>query len=108
MKKQNFSKFLELIDRSGLTDELNGLHNATVFAPADKAFESPEVQKLVEDLNQNPDNLREIVKYHIVQGQLQSGDMNNNVQLETKDDGKKARINLFSTVSAFFVFSLSP
>lgn len=99
LKNQNFSKFQELIEKSGLKDEVNGLLNATVFAPENKAFETPEGQNILAEANNNPGKLKEIVKYHIIQGQLQSEDMNNNAQLETKDEGKKIRVNLYSTVS---------
>lgn len=84
-----------------MREEINGLNNATVFVPVDKAFETPEAKKLMETVKDNPDMLREIVRYHIVQGQLQSNDMTNNLVLTTNDYGKKLRINLYSTVSTF-------
>lgn len=81
-----------------MQDEVNGLNNATVFVPVDKAFETPEAKKLLDATKDDPDKLKEIVRYHIIQGQLQSNDMNNNLLLTTNDYGKELRVNLYSTV----------
>lgn len=87
-----------------MKEEINGLNNATVFVPVDKAFETPETEKLLEAIKDDPDKLKEIVRYHIVQGQLQSNDMNNNLLLTTNDYGKELRINLYSTVCIVDIF----
>lgn len=108
LKHQNFTKFQELLVKSGLEEEVNALQNATVFAPADKAFESPEAQKLLEDVNNDPEKMKDLVRYHIIQGQMMADDMNNNALLETKDHGNKIRLNLYSTVSHFMVASIGP
>ncbi|KAJ8965812.1 hypothetical protein NQ314_003879, partial [Rhamnusium bicolor] len=101
LKNQNFTKFQEIIEKAGLKQEINGLNNATVFVPTDKAFETPEAKKLLEDAKDDPEKLKEIVRYHTVQGQMQSSDMNNNLKLATNDDGKQLRINLYSTLPLF-------
>ncbi|XP_023015902.2 midline fasciclin [Leptinotarsa decemlineata] len=101
LKHQNFTKFQDLIKRAGLENEINELVNATVFVPSNEAFESPEAKELLEEANNDPEKLKEIVRYHTVQGELQSGDMNNNDKLATYDNGKELRINLYSTLPLF-------
>ncbi|XP_018571174.1 transforming growth factor-beta-induced protein ig-h3 [Anoplophora glabripennis] len=101
LRNHNFSKFQDIIEKAGMREEINSLNNATVFVPVDKAFETPEAKKLLEATQDSPDKLKEIVRYHIVQGQLQSGDMNNNLLLTTNDYGKELRVNLYSTLPLF-------
>lgn len=98
LKHQNYSKFQELIEKADLEDQINGLQNATVFVPNNQAFETPEGQKLLNEIENDKEKLKEIVRYHAIQGQLQSADMNNNEKLATYDDGKELRLNLYSTL----------
>ncbi|CAH1994625.1 unnamed protein product [Acanthoscelides obtectus] len=99
LNHQNFTKFQEMIEKAGMKEEVNSLQNATAFVPPDRVFESPEAQKILEEAN--PDKLKEIVRYHFVQGLLPSGDMNNNVMLASKDNELPLRINLYSTLPLF-------
>ncbi|KAJ8955545.1 hypothetical protein NQ318_001375 [Aromia moschata] len=101
LKNQNFTKFQEIMEKAGLKDEINALGNATVFVPVDKAFETPEAKQMLEDAERDPQLLKDIVRYHVVQGMLQSNDMNNNMKLETNGNGKQLRINLYSTLPLF-------
>lgn len=103
LKHQNFSQFQELIQKAGLEEEVNALQNATVFAPANKAFETPEGQQLLEEVNNDVEKLKDLVRYHVIDGQMLAEDMNNNALLETKDNGNKLRLNLYSTVSIFLL-----
>lgn len=98
LKSENFTKFLNLIDEAGLREEIDGLQNATVLAPSDKAFEDPESVKLLESIKGDKEKTRELVRYHTVQGQMPSCDMNNNQMLTSKNAGQKIRLNLYSTV----------
>lgn len=99
LKNEKLSKFQELIEKAGLTDEINNLDNVTVFAPSDEAFEKENAKKILEEIGANKEKLKELVKYHMVQGKMQSCDMNNNALLKSLDNDKPLRINLFSTVS---------
>lgn len=102
LKAQNFTKFQDIVEKAGLTDEINNLVNATVFVPADEAFERPEAQRLLEQIGDDKEKLQEIVRYHTIEGQLQSCDMSNNERLITNDGEKELRVNLYSTVSFSF------
>lgn len=101
LKSQNFTKFQELIQQAGLTDVMDSLENATVFAPSDQAFEKPETTKLLEELKGDKERLKEVILYHTVDGQLQSGDMINNNILKSGLDGLPLRLNLYSTLPVF-------
>ncbi|CAG9825393.1 unnamed protein product [Phaedon cochleariae] len=101
LQKQNFTSFQDLIKKAGLEEEINSLQNATVFVPTNKAFEDTETQNFLKGIENDQEKLKEIVRYHTVKGQLQSGDMNNNELLETYDDGEELRINLYSTLPLF-------
>lgn len=101
LKHQNFTQFQDLIVKAGLEEEVNGLQNATVFAPSNKAFETPEGKKLIEDVKDDQEKLKELVRYHLIDGQVMAEEMNNNALLETNDNGNKLRLNLYSTVRIF-------
>ncbi|KAK5646943.1 hypothetical protein RI129_005407 [Pyrocoelia pectoralis] len=100
LKNENFTKFQALLDQVGLTDEIDSMKNVTVFAPSDEAFKNPKAVKYIENLQENKEKLREMVMYHIVEGHLESCDMNNNVMLKSKDN-QNVRLNLYSTLPIF-------
>ncbi|XP_031358607.1 transforming growth factor-beta-induced protein ig-h3-like, partial [Photinus pyralis] len=101
LKNENFTKFQALLDQVGLTDELDSMKNITVFAPSDAAFENPKALKYIESLQENKEKLKEMVMYHVVEGHLESCDMNNNVMLKTKQNENSVRLNLYSTLPIF-------
>lgn len=87
------------MDKAGLKEELDGFDNATVFVPVNLAFENPQTQKLLEEIGNDKEKLKELVRYHVVNGQVESNDLSNNMMMPTKDQGKELRVNLYSTVS---------
>lgn len=99
LKTQNFTKFQSLVEQAGLAEELDSLANATVFAPSDEAFENAETKKYLEEIKDDQEKLKEVVMYHAVQGQMQSGEMNNNEILKSYFNEMPLRLNLYSTVS---------
>ncbi|KAF5281283.1 hypothetical protein FQA39_LY05169 [Lamprigera yunnana] len=101
LKNDNFTKFQEILDKIGLSDELDGYKNVTVFAPSDKAFSDPKSAQYLEKIQDDDDKLKELVMYHVVDGQMESCDMNNNVLLKTKDGLNNLRLNLYSTLPVF-------
>ncbi|XP_050309672.1 transforming growth factor-beta-induced protein ig-h3 [Anthonomus grandis grandis] len=100
LKTQNFSMFQNLIEKAGLTDELDNYENATVFVPTNKAFESPEGTKLLKEIENDPEQIKELLKYHIADGKVESLELSNNMKLNTKA-GKGLRVNLYSTLPLF-------
>ncbi|KAF5277770.1 hypothetical protein FQR65_LT03750 [Abscondita terminalis] len=101
LKKENFTKFQALLEKVGLSDELDGYKNVTVFAPSDAAFTEPKSARYLEKIKDDKEKLREIVMYHIVDGQTESCDMNNNVLLKSRDNQNTLRLNLYSTLPVF-------
>ncbi|XP_044753028.1 transforming growth factor-beta-induced protein ig-h3 [Coccinella septempunctata] len=101
LKNEKLTKFQEIIEKAGLTDEINNLDNATVFAPSDEAFEKEGAKKILEEIGDDKEKLKELVRYHTVQGKMQSCDMNNNALLKTLDNDRPLRINLYSTLPIF-------
>lgn len=81
------------------------MKNITVFAPSNEAFSTPETTKLLDEIKDDKDKLKELVLYHTVQGRLESCDMNNNALLKTNNNDKILRLNLYSTVSIFKIIS---
>ncbi|KAL3283362.1 hypothetical protein HHI36_006510, partial [Cryptolaemus montrouzieri] len=101
LKKEKLTKFQQLIEKAELTDEINDLKNATVFAPSDDAFEKEKGKKILEEIGDDKEKLRELIRYHTVQGKVQSCDMNNNAILKSLDQDKPLRVNLYSTLPIF-------
>ncbi len=65
----NFSTLLAAAEAAGLVDALNGEGPITVFAPTDEAFAKLPAGT-VEALLAQPEQLAEILKYHVVAGKL--------------------------------------
>lgn len=99
LKAHNHTKFEELIEKSGLTDEIDQLSNATIFAPKDSAFEDENTKKMLNDIENDKEKIKQFVMYHVAQGQLPTCDFENNEMIESKT-GESFRINLYSTVSS--------
>lgn len=91
------------MEQAGLTEELDSLANATVFAPSDEAFENADTKKYLEEIKDDKEKLKEVVMYHTVHGQMQSSEMNNNEILKSNLNEMPLRLNLYSTVSMFFI-----
>jgi len=65
-----------LLNSSGLAQTLSGTGPFTVFAPDDNAFKAAPA-KVIEELKQNPDKLREVLTFHVVPAKITSADAKN-------------------------------
>lgn len=73
----SFSTLVTALQATGLDAALKTPGPFTVFAPTDDAFAALEAANpgIIADLLANPDNLANILKYHVVAGKLMSGDV---------------------------------
>jgi uncharacterized surface protein with fasciclin (FAS1) repeats len=62
----DFTTMLDLLELSGLSDELEG-REVTVLAPTEDAFDSMTVDELT-DLASDPDRAEELLRHHILDG----------------------------------------
>ena len=79
-----FSTLIAAVEAAGLVDTLKGDGPFTVFAPTDEAFAAlPEgtVESLL--LPENIDQLTAILTYHVIAGEVMSGDLTNGMEAET-------------------------
>ncbi len=77
-----FSTLVAAVTEAGLVDTLSGEGPFTVFAPTDEAFAAlPEgtVEGLLEDIP----TLTAILTYHVVPGEVMSGDLEDGMMAET-------------------------
>ncbi len=84
----SFNTLVAAVQAAGLVDTLKGEGPFTVFAPTDDAFAAlPEgtVDTLL--LPENKDQLTAILTYHVVPGQVMSGDLSNNMMATTAQGG---------------------
>jgi len=65
----NFTTLLSALEQTGLTSALEGAGPFTVFAPTDAAFSGVDLSGLTDD------QLAEILQYHVVSGEIASGDL---------------------------------
>jgi len=83
----NFETLVAAVQAAGLVDTLKGDGPFTVFAPTDAAFDDlPEgtVEALLEDTEQ----LTNILTYHVVPGEVMSGDLSDGMMAETVQGGE--------------------
>jgi uncharacterized surface protein with fasciclin (FAS1) repeats len=70
----DFTTLVSLVQEAGLADELSGAGPLTVFAPTDEAFAAvPEAT--LEELRSDPDALRNVLLYHVVEGAVTSDEV---------------------------------
>ncbi|MGM0746254.1 MAG: fasciclin domain-containing protein, partial [Bacteroidota bacterium] len=80
----NLSTLVAAIEAAGLVDVLKGDGPFTVFAPTNEAFEAlPDgtLESLL--MPENQDQLVEILTYHVVAGEVMSGDLSDGMTAET-------------------------
>ncbi|KAK3107759.1 hypothetical protein FSP39_021627 [Pinctada imbricata] len=84
---------ISLIQQAGLADALAG-GPFTVFAPTNAAF-SKLPQSTLDALSKDTNALANILKYHVVQGNIRKADAKNELTLTTLA-GTKIRLNIYS------------
>jgi transforming growth factor-beta-induced protein len=67
----SFTTLVDLVQQAGLADELSGPGPLTVFAPTDEAFAAVP-QETLDALAANPDQLKQVLLYHVVDGEVTS------------------------------------
>lgn len=78
----NFTVLSEAMNSTGLTEVLNGTGPFTVFAPTDDAFgELPSMEQ--ERLMSDQENLSEVLRYHVVAGDITNESLTNGMALTT-------------------------
>ncbi|MFO7846635.1 MAG: fasciclin domain-containing protein [Balneolaceae bacterium] len=90
----NLSTLVAAIEAAGLVDVLKGDGPFTVFAPTNEAFEAlPDgtLESLL--MPENQDQLVEILTYHVVAGEVMSGDLSDGMTAETVE-GSEVTISL--------------
>ncbi|XP_033745067.1 uncharacterized protein SYNPCC7002_A0175-like [Pecten maximus] len=88
------SKLVSLVQQAGLTDTLAHGGPFTIFAPSDDAFNKLPTDVL-NALSQNVSLLQEVLKYHVVRGDILSSDLINDFTLPTLLPYRKIRINMY-------------
>ena len=66
----NFTTLVDALGQTGLDEALQGAGPFTVFAPTDDAFSGVDLSGFTDD------QLTEILQYHVVSGNIGSGDLN--------------------------------
>lgn len=85
----NFSTLVTAVQAADLVDTLKGEGPFTVFAPTDAAFAAlPE--GTLDTLLANPDQLRDVLLYHVVSGKLMAADVAELASAETVQGGHVA------------------
>ncbi len=76
------SQLVQALEAAGLTSALEEAGPLTVFAPNNEAFASLDQTDLTELLT-NPEQLGDILRYHVVEGAVTSGDLEDGQTLTT-------------------------
>jgi uncharacterized surface protein with fasciclin (FAS1) repeats len=86
-----FSTLLKAAEVAGLVDTLSTGGPFTIFAPTDDAFSEIPSETLNSLLNK-PEELKNILLYHAIDGKVKSTDLSGKMKVETLQ-GKKIKIN---------------
>jgi uncharacterized surface protein with fasciclin (FAS1) repeats len=90
-QKQNLSKLVSALKKSGKTRKLTDGGPFTLFAPTNKAFMAIPKDKRTVLLTQKKKKLARILMYHVVKGTLKKSDFKNGQTLKTVN-GKKLKV----------------
>ncbi|XP_075526079.1 transforming growth factor-beta-induced protein ig-h3-like [Dermacentor variabilis] len=90
MKDLGASKFVDLVEESKMTDELNKA-NITVFVPTNIAVKDFEHTNEVS----SPHDGQAAIRAHTVEGVLRTGDLTDEMVLQTVDGRSSIRVNEF-------------
>ena len=88
-QRPDLSVFTKLINQAGLTSTLEGTVPVTVFAPTDEAFKAVPAATL-DKLAKDPEFLKSVLTYHIVNGVVKSTDITGSTSLPSLNTGKIA------------------
>lgn len=69
-----------LMTQAGLSATLQGAGPFTVFAPSNEAFKSVPA-KIMDDLAKHPDNLKNVLAFHITPARLTAADVTNSAAI---------------------------
>ena len=94
----DFTTLTSLVEQAGLAETLSGEGPFTVFAPTDDAF-AKVPQDTLDSLAADPEALKAVLLYHVVDGEARASDVaelssaetlnGESVELETTDGGVK-------------------
>ena len=85
-----------------MTSTLDSMTNATLFAPNNDAIRAvPDAVK--QSWIKNPEKLKEVLSYHLIQPQVRQPQLANNQQIETGLAGHSLRMNFYQSVILFII-----
>lgn len=87
----NFSTFASAIEAAGMERALDKNGNYTVFAPTNDAFDALPDGAL-DELMDDPDRLRNILSYHVVDEKIESSDISSNGTTVSTMGGGELRV----------------
>ncbi|KAK3103241.1 hypothetical protein FSP39_017752 [Pinctada imbricata] len=85
---------VKFVQDADLTGALSGEGPFTVFAPTDKAFNALP-KDVIETLMSDKALLKSVLEYHVLNGETLSSDLSNDLTVDTLDEGRKIRINIY-------------
>ncbi|CAL4098042.1 unnamed protein product [Meganyctiphanes norvegica] len=94
LSANNLTRFLELVEAAGMTEEISKMADATIFVPSDEAINAMTEEEL-NNLMADKTALREVLQYHMSSPALGARDVENNHLVNT-NAGNPLRINLYS------------
>lgn len=97
--KHNLTEFESLVKESGLLNEIDNRNNITLIAPSNEAIKRAAPQ--LEQIKNDPEKLRDLIRYHVVQNEIKTCDFQNNDMLDTDLGDQQLRVNLYNTLPFF-------
>lgn len=97
LSSRNLTELSRLVEAAGMTSMFDSLTNATLFAPNNDAVRAvPDAVK--QSWMSNPEKLKEVLTYHLIQPQVRQPEFVNNQQYETALKGQSLRMNFYQSV----------
>ncbi|EFX82642.1 hypothetical protein DAPPUDRAFT_302377 [Daphnia pulex] len=100
LSSHNLTELARLVEAAGMVPMLDSLTNATLFAPNNYAIRSiPDEVK--QSWMTNPEKLKQVLMYHLVQPGVRQAGLANNQMVETGLKGQSVRMNFYQSMPFF-------
>lgn len=100
LSSHNLTELARLVEAAGMAPMLDSLTNATLFAPNNYA-----IRNIPDEIKQswmtNPEKLKQVLMYHLVQPGVRQAGLANNQMVETGLKGQSVRMNFYQSMPFF-------
>lgn len=98
----NHTTWLNLLNKAGLTEELNKASNLTLFVPSEQALTDPTTKAQLQSMDN--ETLKKTILYHAANTRSSTCDFKESLEMESRLEGRKLKVHMIYTFPLFAGF----